>query len=190
MVPAESPRCSRCWQVGPPDCGRCGHLEALDGVRAAWSFDGPARDAVLALKYQYLTSLAPQMSAQTQVALSDHLPPDLLLSVPLHTRRQRARGFNQAELLAAPLRRELGVSQSVGFLRTVHTRPQVRTASARERLRNVEGAFAWKGNALDGKRVLLIDDVTTTGATLEACARTLKIAGAAEVHGLTYARED
>jgi ComF family protein len=145
---------------------------------------------VHALKYNWLTSVARPMSRQMGETLPSLLPADLLLPVPLHARRRRARGFNQAELLARPLARSSGLKTVEGFLRTVHTPPQVRTRSARERLRNVEGAFAWRGGSLAGLRILLVDDVTTTGATLEACARALKIAGAAEVRALTYARED
>ena len=111
-----------------------------------------------------------------------------VVAVPLHPSRLEQRGFNQAELLAAQLRRQLVVFEPVGKLvRTRPTPPQV----GRDRLRrfeNVRGAFEWHGPPLAGEAMLVIDDVATTGATLDACARALREAGSGPVTGVSVAR--
>jgi predicted amidophosphoribosyltransferase len=108
--------------------------------------------------------------------------------VPLHPSRLRQRGFNQAELLAAELRERLAVFEPVGKLvRTRPTPPQV----GHDRLRrfdNVLNAFEWHGPALCGEAMLVIDDVATTGATLNACASALRAAGSGPVTGVSVAR--
>lgn len=111
---------------------------------------------------------------------------DLLVPVPLHRARQRERGFNQADDLARGL--DLPIVQALRRVR--RTRPQIELEAAQRQM-NVGGAFAMAGSrkgATHGRVIVLIDDVTTTGATLEACARVLKAAGAAEVRALTAAR--
>jgi ComF family protein len=116
---------------------------------------------------------------------------DLVVPVPLAGSRGRRRGYNQAGLLATVLAEAAGQPLLEALRRRRSTPSQAASASAEERRRNVAGAFAVRdGVALDGRRVLLIDDVATTGATLDACARPLLAAGAAEVRALTFARED
>lgn len=119
---------------------------------------------------------------------TEKLPADLVIPVPLHPSRQKARGYNQAGLLAAVLARhaQLPVNER-DLVRTRATMPQV-GLGAEERKANVRHAFAWNGNHLEGTRVLLIDDVCTTGATLDACASALRQAGANSVWALTLAR--
>ena len=111
-----------------------------------------------------------------------------VIAVPLHPTRLRQRGFNQAELLAHELRKRLMVLEPVGELvRTRPTPPQV----GRDRLRrfdNVRDAFEWHGPQLGGEALLLIDDVATTGATLDACAKALRDAGSGPVIGVSVAR--
>ena len=115
---------------------------------------------------------------------------DCVVPVPLHWRREHARGFNQAREIA----RHLGLPVADALVRSRATTPQVEL-SAEERVANVAGAFALKRPRfravpnLKQCRVVLIDDVATTGATLEACARALKMAGATSVYGLTAARK-
>ncbi|MEW6034100.1 MAG: phosphoribosyltransferase family protein [Chloroflexota bacterium] len=112
------------------------------------------------------------------------------MAVPLHPRRLRERGYNQSSLLARGLGQATGLPVDKGtLLRLRDTPPQARTASAEERLQNVVGAFSCRDRLLQGKRVLLIDDVCTSGATLDACATALKRMGASSVWGLTLARE-
>jgi len=113
------------------------------------------------------------------------------MPVPLSGLRRRTRGYNQAEALARALGRELGLPAWPGALeRRRHTPPQARSADMEERRRNVAGAFVCREPGVAGRRVLLVDDVTTTGATLAACALALKEAGARSAWGLAFARED
>jgi len=114
----------------------------------------------------------------------------MIVPVPLHPSRRRRRGYNQAELLAVALGRELGTPVNPGALvRTGGETSQARTHDVKERRRNVSSAFVCTDESCVDKRILIVDDVCTTGATLEACATALRSAGAAEVFGLTVARE-
>jgi len=120
------------------------------------------------------------------------LPGDVLVPVPLHSRRQRARGYNQSLLLAREVSRRLDLPLAAGALvRRRDTPPQAKAAEADARRRNVADAFDCRTGAVAGRRVLLVDDVTTTGATLDACARVLLAqGGASSVWAVTFARED
>jgi ComF family protein len=123
------------------------------------------------------------------------IPTNLIVPVPLHPARQRERGYNQADLLAQALGGMIDVPVVTKGLRRVrHTQPQV-NLNASERGENVRGAFIYQMSekgcsdvAVNGRRVLLIDDVCTTGSTLEACSLALKAAGASTVWGFTLAR--
>ena len=111
-----------------------------------------------------------------------------VVSVPLHPARLRQRGYNQAELLAHELRRRLQLLAPPGELvRTRPTPPQVGHDRLR-RFENVRDAFAWRGCELEGQSILFIDDVATTGATLDACATALRMAGSGPVTGVSVAR--
>jgi predicted amidophosphoribosyltransferase len=108
--------------------------------------------------------------------------------VPLHRRRLRSRGYNQSELLARELRRRFDLPGRPGWLiRRVDTPPQVGLDRI-HRQANVLGAFDWRGPPLAGEPVILVDDVVTTCATLDACACAVRAAGSGAVHGLTVAR--
>ncbi len=116
-----------------------------------------------------------------------HLAADLIVPVPLHRKRQAERGYNQSALLARELGERMGVRVAPAELvRTIQTRPQV-GLNREERRANIAGAFQCAGRVTD-LRIVLIDDVCTTGATLEACAAELRAAGARQVVGLTVAR--
>jgi ComF family protein len=116
---------------------------------------------------------------------------DVIVPVPLTSRRRRERGFNQSQLLAERVGRSLAVPFEEALLRVRSSIDQARSRSAEQRRRNVEDAFALRrGGDVTGRRVLLMDDVATTGATLDACARVLLENGANSVFGLTIARED
>lgn len=113
---------------------------------------------------------------------------EMVAAVPLHRRRLSRRGYNQSELLAAVLRRRLGLPAPPGkLIRSRDTPPQVGLDRLRRRL-NVEGAFEYVGRSPTGRAVLLVDDVATTCATLDACARALRSAGSGPVVALTLAR--
>lgn len=194
FLPIAPPLCSLC---GVPLssgslCPSCAGWEAsIDGVRSAFRFEGPAREAVHQLKYQNLKSIAPDMAAlMVQVLNSDSPPGDVLVPVPLHSKRLKERGYNQSGLLARELGRliALPVDESC-LIRQRNTHSQARTRSLTERRENVNGAFFCQNNNLKGRRVILVDDVATSGATLNAGAAALKEAGALSVWGVTFARE-
>jgi ComF family protein len=200
--------CMDCWGsvhlITPPVCDACGdplprplqpcsHGEReriVDRARAAGEYDGVLREIIHALKYSGRRSLAAPLAAQMRTRGRELLDcADYAVPVPLHWRREYQRGFNQARELA----RHLGIPLVDALERRRHTRAQVEL-SADRRHANVEGAFAVRRSLLRrapsirGLKVLLVDDVSTTGATLDACAQTLKDAGASEILALTAAR--
>ena len=141
-------------------------------------------------KYNDLRALAPvQAKLLADYLESNPMPADLLMAVPIHRRRERQRGYNQSQMLAQELSKLIGIPIQLGLRRHKGSPPQARSQSMEERRANVQDAFTFQGDQLDGKRVLLLDDVCTTGATLDACAAVLKDAGAGAVWGLTVARE-
>ena len=220
-APLSGAVCAACWSgvrtITPPVCDRCGNplaalpaaalesarcprcrhaVSAVDRGRSAGEYDGTLRRIVHALKYDGRRSLAPGLAALMRRAGGDLLADaDWVVPVPLHWRRQRARGFNQARELA----RHLAVPLLDALARVRHTPSQINLPAPR-RHANVRGAFALRGRRrpwtprspsvaeLAGTRVVLVDDVSTTGATLEACARVLKDGGVREVRALTVAR--
>lgn len=162
----------------------------LEGIRALGYFEGPLRRVVHGFKYNRRAELADPLAALLARSLdNDPLAVDLLVSVPLHPDRRRARGYNQAALLAAELARRARIPLAEeALVRLRATRPQL-GLSAAQRRENVRGAFQARSELVRGKTILLIDDVTTTGATLEACAQALLQAGARRVRGLVLAKE-
>ena len=156
---------------------------------AAFEYGGAIATAIGRLKYEDRADLAPRLAgAMEPAARRFEGTVDVVVPVPLHPRRLAARGYNQAALLAAPIAHVLGVSSRVGALVRVRDTPQqVRMDRARRRI-NVVGAFAAREALTSGERVLLVDDVRTTGATLDGCSRALREAGAREVRALVLAR--
>jgi ComF family protein len=208
--------CVRCFRatsfVSAPACARCGvpfattaqggkdglcpaccaAPPAFDRARAALRYDAQARRLLLPLKYadrtELVAVLVPQMARAGALLLREA---DLLAPVPLHSVRLRARRYNQAALLARGLSRAAGRPAVLDLL--VRTRPTENLGDkpARERMAEVAGAFAvhpGRRARVPGARILLIDDVMTSGATANACALALKQAGAAGVDVLTAAR--
>jgi ComF family protein len=118
------------------------------------------------------------------------LPGDALVGVPLHPRRLRERGYNQSDLVAEELGKHIGLPVIEDCLvRVKQAQPQVKAVDVEERRRNVADAFVCRDESVSGKRIILIDDVCTSGATLESCAAALKSKGATSVWGLTLAME-
>jgi ComF family protein len=171
------------------ECGCRGRLKALSRLRSAAAYEGPLEIALQRFKYHGWRRLAgPLALLMAERLVVEGLPASWAIAVPLHRSRQRQRGFNQSELLARELRTRLDLSKPAGELvRTRPTPPQV-GHDRRWRLDNVRDAFEWRGPPLGASSILLIDDVATTGATLEACAAALRAGGSGPVMGVSVAR--
>jgi competence protein ComFC len=197
--------CRTCFEalphLGRPACARCGMPTAFEtfvcdeckgvdfgfeSARAPLKYTGVGREIVHALKYRGYTRVVERLATPLMLGVLDATDRfDAVVPVPLHRSRRRRRGFNQAELLARGVAGKINAPVS-GTLQVVRrTRDQVEL-SATERRANVSGAFR-AGGRVRG-RVLLIDDVFTTGATMSACAEALLRAGAREVHALSLCR--
>ena len=190
---AAGSRCGRCW-VPVARKGLCRHCTESEpvfaSIRAACVMDAGARRLAHMLKYDGLTSLAEPM-AQLMVATTERQDVDVVVPVPLHGRRERSRGYNQSAELARHIAAMRGVTFDPRVARRDRdTAPLVKTMSREERRQIMAEAFAARRDGVDGMRVLLIDDVVTTGATLGSCAAALLDAGARSVHCLTWARAD
>jgi len=153
--------------------------------------EGTIRQAVHQLKYNNLRTLAlPLAKLMKEYLAANPLPVEVLVPVPLHRKRLKERGHNQSQLLAEELGKlaAMPVVNDV-LIRKHYTPPQARTTTVEERWSNVTNAFTCISDKIKDKNVLLIDDVSTSGATINACAKALKDAGAALVWGLVLARE-
>ena len=188
-----APLCPSCGRPLPFAAARCSwcRLESLplDEIRAVCAFDGAAKDAIHALKFDGMFAVAEplaQLMAQRFPAWSQ--PCDFLIPIPLHPERVRERGYNQANLLVRHLCRQLDAERDEDALwRTRPTRPQVGLDRVQRR-QNVQGAFATDRQRVAGRHILLVDDVCTSGATLSAAAKALLDEGAASVRGFCFAR--
>lgn len=186
MAPATGVgRCRYCSARfdGTDNCPRCMSLQQLDGIRAAFEMDGITRHVVHALKYRGVRTFAQRM-ADHVAPLRQTTPFDVAFAVPLHRSRHRSRGFNQSQLildaLAWPTR--------TGSLRRVRKTDTQVGLREDERRSNVSGAFAFEGPPLTGLTVALVDDVVTTGATVNECAAVLREHGARAVYAFAFAR--
>jgi ComF family protein len=192
-------------RIKPPFCPRCGLPQSrailcsscagwqaeIDGIRSPFRFDGVIRQAIHELKYRNLRAIAGLFARLlNDYLVANPVPAEVVVAVPLHPKRLRERGYNQSQLLARELAKitKLPVVEDC-LIRQRHSPPQARTATVSERRKNVARAFSCRDRRLKGKQVLLIDDVATSGATLDGCARALKKAGATTVWGLVLARE-
>jgi ComF family protein len=197
VAPLRSPRCPRCGVpfdgAGPDhDCGRCILAPPpFASTSASFRYEGPVADGLRALKYGPRPERAEPLAEIWRQACGPLPEADLAVPVPLHPAKLRARGFNQAVLLARPLLRARRVPFAPLVLRrTAAARSQAGLPLA-ERRRAPRGLFALAPRAaphVAGRCVLVVDDVMTTGATVAECARVLVAAGAAEVHALVLAR--
>ena len=208
--PLDGAVCDLCWsavRVAPSRQERFNDERAVAWAAAIGEYEGSLRDIIHALKYEGRRSIAPPLGALMRSAGADLLRgADVVVPVPLHPRRERSRGFNQADDLA----RALGLPVRPLLRRIRYTTSQIELPKD-ERQRNVHDAFAlrasggsnhlrhslrWSAVAsaeaedppLHAAVLVLVDDVSTTGATLDACASVLKAAGAKEVRALTAAR--
>jgi ComF family protein len=182
-------RCRRCALPIPSGeyCGRClGHPPHYDRTLAAFRYDFPVDRLIQSFKYGHRLALAAFLGGEL-AALAADTAVDLVVPLPLHRSRLRERGFNQALELARPVAKSLGKPLDAGACRRVRPTPAQAGLAWKERKKNVRGAFAC-AREMAGRRILLVDDVMTTGASLDECARTLKRHGAAEVTLLVAAR--
>jgi ComF family protein len=201
--PLAGPCCVRCGRPfvsavvldreGAPLCHVCQRgLYDFDFARSYTAYTETVAGAIILLKYQQVTPLAGWFASilrKTFDANSDGCRADVVVPVPAHAQRLRERGYNQAELIARPLARALGLPCRSYLLVRNRPRPDKLRLTVRERWRTVRGAYTTRqGLQVDNLRVLLVDDVLTTGATLDACSRALRKAGAAKVVALTVAR--
>jgi ComF family protein len=195
-------RCELCYRIARPIlCGEClSEMAPLDDAvhsyfagnplnlsASLYPFEGRAAEAVKRLKYSRATGLARPMSDILAASLETLSLPEfqVYVPVPIHWQRQNARGFNQAEILCESFPQDRVLPELLKRIRA--TRPQV-GLTRDQRLRNLKGAFR-ASRAAEGLRVLLIDDVTTSGGTATACAEALKEEGAAYVGILTFCGE-
>jgi competence protein ComFC len=204
FVPVREPYCKWCGRPFPvvagvpvpsPDalCRLCrDETFWFDRARSFGVYDHALHNAILLLKYEQITRLGNWFAKQLAELVArepEEFQADVVVPVPLHPARERERGYNQAELIARPLARMLGLKQGSYLLMRTKPRPARLVLSRKEHWESVRGAYATrKGLRVDKLRVLLVDDVMTTGATLDACSRALKSAGATSVMGLTVAR--
>ena len=191
IEPVRLPVCRRCGRPAATDelCPACQRTPSdLDGIVTTAIFGPPLRDAIHHLKYRNGRRLAGPLGARLAAFWpGSGLVADLLVPVPLHADRLAERGYNQAELLARALATGVGVPVATDLLlRCKATLPQV-TLGRAERIQNVAGAFLCQKD-VTGRRIVLIDDVCTTGSTLEACAAALRARGAVTVWAFTLAR--
>ncbi|PIW40007.1 MAG: amidophosphoribosyltransferase [Chloroflexi bacterium CG_4_10_14_0_8_um_filter_46_9] len=191
LLPPLCPKCGK-PQVNGVVCATCRQRQTkIDGIRSPFRFEGTMRQAIHQLKYRNLKAI----SSSLAVLLADYLllnplPGEVLVPVPLHPRRLRERGYNQSVLLAKELSRLINLPVITDCLiRVKEAKPQVRTTTVKERRENVTGAFICHGDKINGKQIILVDDVCTSGATLEACTTALKNNGAVSIWGLTIAME-
>lgn len=202
LKPLPKPICAKCGRSFPseifadaevPRCFACRRgLYAFDAARSYGAYTDEMVRAISLLKYERLTRLGSWFASKLHAIVQenpDFAAMDVVVPVPLHRARRRERGYNQAELIAKPLARMLKVPLGPYLLVRTKPRPARLLLSRRERWLTVRGAYEIRsGTRIDNLRVLLVDDVFTTGATLDACSQALRKAGAKRVVGLTVAR--
>lgn len=192
------PKCIKCGYPFPanldlgnkPLCPVCaaGKCE-LDWIRSACVYDNASRNAVLPFKHADKIKYAKFMAHAMITALNDiNIDADLVMPVPLARQRLFHRGYNQATLLAQPIARAFNLKMDLNSVNRKY-RPDMGHKNARERAQNIHGVFSVKNkNKITGKKILLVDDVMTTGATFSELRKVLLRAGATAVYGITFCR--
>ncbi len=200
------PLCSACWKalprLGPTRCrgcarplsqpGLCGPCLrrplSLQQIHASYHFDAPLSALIHRFKYRQRWADARLLARLMLEDVPDWPAGTLLLPIPLHPHRLRERGYNQAALLTRHLARTMQLPSSLTALQREHDTPQQQGLSRQERQRNLKGAFRVDSSQVAGRCVVLVDDVMTTGSTLDTASRALLRAGARQVEGWVLAR--
>ena len=194
----DNPKCAKCGYPFPADldlggtplCPVCAAGKSeLDWIRSACVYDDASKQAMLPFKHGGKIQYACFMSRAMMWALRDvEIDADIIMPVPLATRRLFKRGYNQATLLARPIARATGIKIDHDSVRRKY-RDDMGHKTARERAENIRGVFSIvRPNKIRGKKILLVDDVMTSGATFSELKRVLIRAGAAAVYGVTFCR--
>jgi competence protein ComFC len=180
--PKERSFCSDCQE----------HRFGFQLARSFGFYEGALARAILLLKHEQIEPLGSWFASRLSDLVhkvGERMSADAIVPVPLHRQRSRERGFNQVDLFGRPLSKRLGLPYQPVLLMRSRPRPEKHLLRSEERWEAVRGAFAIRqGGRVDNLRILLLDDVMTTGATLDACSRALREAGAKSVLGLTIAR--
>ena len=188
-------------------CDKCKISYTLNGVWVIGSFhDQLTQKLIKSLKYYFARDIAQVLGKFLNIFMRDLLAksrlvgikkiPDIFLDfdnvlvmpVPLHSKRKRWRGFNQSELLATELINYFNLKTSNKLIRTKYKKAQAKITARADRMQNIQNCFEWTGEDLNGQNIIIIDDIVTTGATLNEIARVLKDNNAGEVWGLVVAR--
>lgn len=193
IIKIQISQCPFCSKISPFGklCPSCRRKNYLTGVVVAGYFEGPLQKAIYAFKYEKISPLSFILSFLLKEKLENFPRKDFVLTfVPLHFKRENERGFNQSQLLAENLSLIFKKPCLDLLKRQKQTRPQVEL-NRKKRQENIKNAFVFKGNPADikGKIVLVVDDVFTTGATLNECAKILRENGAREVWGVVLAHQ-
>lgn len=194
----DNPKCIKCGYPFPADldlgdaplCPVCAAGKSeLDWIRSACAYDDASRNAMLPFKHGGKIRYAQFMSRAMMWAMRDiEIDADIIMPVPLARRRLFKRGYNQATLLARPIARATGLKMDLDSVRRKY-RDDMGHKSARERAENIRGVFSvTKPEKIRGKKILLVDDVMTSGATFSELRRVLIAAGAVAVYGVTFCR--
>ncbi|MFH1232283.1 MAG: ComF family protein [Patescibacteria group bacterium] len=178
-------------------CSSCALNYDLDGVLIASHYEQKIISKLIkSFKYYFIRELQQELGKILILFLNElfdkkeqkiNFQECLIIPVPLSVYRKRWRGFNQAEILACLVAKNFNLELSIDkLIRTKHTKPQVKL-NKKQRENNIKGCFDWCSNNLEGRQIILVDDVVTTGATLNECAKVLKLHGASKVWGLVVA---
>lgn len=185
----ETDLCRACRVSAPVFSGKRDHVPFVTDCIAVWYYEDKVRESILRYKFGNRQSYGSAYARLLAMKIRQSgVPFDLMTWVPISRRRRFKRGYDQVELLARGMERELEVPAVRAIDKVRHNAPQSTMQTPEQRKANVLGAYRARKNVdMQGKRILLLDDVITTGATLSECAKTLRMAGAREVFGASVA---
>ena len=189
LKPVDGPVCGKCGKKvksGQVLCADCNNTERIfDGAVAVFEYNNALKESIYRFKYdnkrEYASSFA-YMIAERNSKIYEYWQPDLIIPVPMHPEKKKIRGYNQAELLAKETADIFRINMEAETLIRKKMTIPLKELDTKSRYKNLSGAFEVKGS-LKGKRILLMDDIYTTGATFDSCANALKKAGADKVYG-------